>query len=67
MVIQLSDRIVNKKKTFNMFFASVFTKETDTLPEFHTPSEDTIDSICFTVDKVKHKLKELNSYKSAGG
>ena len=50
-----------------MFFASVFTKETDTLPEFHTPSEDTIDSIYFTVDKVKHKLKELNSYKSAGG
>ena len=55
-----------KAKTFNMFFSSVFTKETDTLPEFHTPSENTIYSISFTVDKVKNKLKELNPYKSAG-
>ena len=36
---------MKKAKTFNMFFASVFTKETDTLPELHTPSENTIDSI----------------------
>ena len=43
-----------KAKTFkNMFFASVFTKEADTLPEFHTPSENIIDLIFFTVDKVK--------------
>ena len=34
-----------KPKTFNKFFTSVFTKETDTLPEFHTGSENTIDSI----------------------
>ena len=34
-----------KAKTFNMFFTSVFRKETDTLPEFHAPSENTIDSI----------------------
>ena len=52
-----------KAKTFNMFFASVFTK--GTLSEFHTPIENTIDSISFTVDKVKNKLKELNPYKSA--
>ena len=49
-----------------MFFSSAFTKETDTLPEFHTPSENTIDSISFIVDKVKSKLRELNPYKSAG-
>ena len=49
-----------------MFFASVFTKETDILPEFHTPSGNTIDSISFTVDKLKHKLKELNHCKSTG-
>ena len=36
-----------------MFFASEFTKERDTLPEFHTPSENTIDSIFFNVDKLK--------------
>ena len=50
----------------NMFFTSVFKKETDTLPEFHTPSENTNYSIPFTVDKVKNKLKEFNPYKSAG-
>ena len=50
-----------KTKTFNMFFASIFMKETDTLPELHTPSENTMDSISFTVNKVyKNKLKELN-------
>ena len=49
-----------------MFFASEFTKETDILPEFHTPSGNTIDSISFTVDKLKHKLKELNHCKSTG-
>ena len=49
-----------------MFFASVFTKETDTLAEFHTRSENTIDSISFTINKVKNKLKELNLYKPAG-
>ena len=49
-----------------MFFASVFTKETDTLPEFHTPSENIIDSISFTIDRVKNKLKKLIPYKSAG-
>ena len=55
-----------KAETFNMFFGSVFKKETDTLPEFHTPSENTINSISFTIDKVKNKLKEPIPYKSAG-
>ena len=55
-----------KAKTLNIFFTSVFTKETDTWPEFHTPIENTIDTISFTVDKVKSKLTELNSCKSAG-
>ena len=54
-----------KVKTFNMFFTSVFTKEADTLLEFHNNSGNTIDSISFTVDKVKSKLKELSPYKSA--
>ena len=49
-----------------MFFTIVFLKETDPLPEVHTPSENIIDSISFTVDKLKSKLKELNPYKSAG-
>ena len=46
-----------------MFFTSVLTKEPDTLPEFHSTIENTIDSISFTVDKVKSKLKEPNPYK----
>ena len=45
MVIKALVIIMKKAKTFNMFFASVFTKETDTLPELHTPSGNTIDSI----------------------
>ena len=52
-------------KTFNIFVISVFTTETDTLPEFHAPSDNSYDSISFTVDKIKSKLKELNPYKSA--
>ena len=52
-----------KAETFNMFFTSVLTKGPDTLPEFHSTNENTIDSISFTVDKVKSKLKELNPYK----
>ena len=60
MVIKLLVIIVKKAKTFNMFFISVFTKEADTLPEFHTSSENTIGLISFTVDKVKSKLEELN-------
>ena len=40
-----------------MFFTRVFTKESDGLSKFHTPSEHIIDSISFTVDKVKSKLK----------
>ena len=43
-----------------MFFTSAFRKETDTLPESHTPSENIVDSISFTVDKVKSKPKEDN-------
>ena len=48
-----------------MFFASVFTKETDTLSEYHTPIENTIDSMSFTINKVKVTLKELNPFKYA--
>ena len=44
-------------KIFNMYFTSVFTEEIDTLPQFHTPSENTIDWISFTVDKVQSELK----------
>lgn len=36
------------------------------LPEFHTTSENTIDSISSTVDKVKSKLKDLTPCESAG-
>ena len=36
------------------------------LPEFHTTSENTIDSISSTVDKVKSKLKDLTPSESAG-
>ena len=54
-----------KAKTFNMFFTSVFTKEANTLPQFHTPSENTIDSIFFTLHKIRSKLKELKNFKSA--
>ena len=49
-----------KAKTFNMFFTSVFMKESDTLPEFQSPSENTINSISFNFDKVKSKLEERN-------
>ena len=49
-----------------MLFTSVFTKETDILPEFHNPSENTIDLISFTVNTVNSKLKDLNPYRSAG-
>ena len=55
-----------KAKSFNMFFTSVFTKETNALPQFRTPSENTIDSISFTLHKVRSKLKELNTFKSSG-
>ena len=55
-----------KAKSFNMFFTSVFTKETNTLPQFHTHSENTIDSISFTLHKVRSKPKELKNFKSAG-
>ena len=48
-----------------MFFKSVFTKETYLLPEFYTPSENTIDSVSISVDKVESKLKVFNPYKSA--
>ena len=47
-----------------MFFVSVFAKETDTTPEFHTPSKNAIDSVSFIVNNVENKLKELNPYKS---
>lgn len=49
-----------------MFFTSVFMKKTVMLPEFHTTSENTIDSISSTVDKVKSKLKDLTPCESAG-
>ena len=40
-------------------------KKTVMLPEFHTTSENTIDSISSTVDKVKSKLKDLTPCESA--
>ena len=49
-----------------MFFTSVFMKKTVMLPEFHTTSENTIDSISSTVDKVKSKLRDLTPCESAG-
>ena len=57
---------MKKVRTFNMFFTGVFKEKKDTLPKFHTPSENTMDSISFIVDNIKRKLKELNPYKSAG-
>ena len=46
-----------EKKPYNMFFTSVFTKKTDTLPDLHNPSDNAIDSTFFTVNKGKSKLK----------
>ena len=50
-----------------MFFKSVFTKESDCIPDFNLNVKSSIDHVSFPIDKIKKKLDNLNSYKSPGG
>ena len=52
----------SKAKAFNMFFKSVFTEESDCLPDFNLNVKSSIEHVSFPVDKIKKKLDNLNPY-----
>ena len=56
----------SKAKAFNMFFKSVFTEESDCLPDFNLNVKSSIEHVSFPADKIKKKLDNLNPYKSPG-
>ena len=56
----------SKAKAFNMFFKSVFTEESDCLPDFNLNVKSSIEHVFFPADKIKKKLDNLNPYKSSG-
>ena len=47
-----------------MFFKSVFTEESDCLPDFNLNVKSSIEHVSFPADKIKKKLDNLNPYKS---
>ena len=55
-----------KAKAFNMFFKSVFTEESDCIPDFNLNVKSSVEHVSFPKDKIKKKLDNLNSYKSPG-
>ena len=55
-----------KQKPLIMMFKSVFTKESDCLPDFNLNVKSSIEHVSFPVDKIKKKLDNLNPYKSPG-
>ena len=56
----------SKAKAFNMFFKSVFTEESDCLPDFNLNVKSSIEHVSFPADKTKKRLDNLNLYKSPG-
>ena len=56
----------SKAKAFNMFFKSVFTEESDCLPDFNLNVKSSIEHVSFPADKIKKKVDNLNPYKSPG-
>ena len=56
----------SKAKAFNMFFKSVFTEESDCLPDFNLNVKSSVEHVSFPADKIKKKLDNLNPYKSPG-
>ena len=55
-----------KAKAFNMFLKSVFTEESDCLPDLNLNVKCSIEHVSFPVDKINKKLNDLNPYKSPG-
>ena len=56
----------SKAKAFNMFFKSVFTEESNCLPDFSLNVKSSIEHVSFPADKTKKKLDNLKPYKSPG-
>ena len=55
-----------KPKVLNMFFKSIFTEESDCLPDFNLNVKSAIEHVSFPADKIKKKLDNVNRYKSPG-
>ena len=49
-----------------MFLKSVFTEESDRLPDLNLNVKCSIEHVSFPVDKINKKLNDLNPYKSPG-
>ena len=56
----------SKAKGCNMFFKSVFTEESDCLPDVNLNVKSSIEPVSFPADKIKKKPDNLNPYKSPG-
>ena len=55
-----------KGEAFNIFFKSIFTKESDCLTDLNLDVKSSIEHASFQTDKIKKKLDNLNPYKSPG-
>ena len=55
-----------KAKAFNIFFKSVFTKESDSLPDLNLNVKSSVKHVPFQTDNVKQNLDNLNPSKSPG-
>ena len=47
----------SKAKAFNMFFKSVFTEESNCLPDFSLNVKSSIEHVSFPADKIKNEVE----------